>query len=264
MKLVTHEFSEELEHIYILPIGDFHLGDRLFNEERLQDFLDWAIKEDAYLILGGDLINNALKDSISDCYSQTISPSEQLERATDIFRPFKERILGAVAGNHEFRSIRNCNFDPAGELVYRLGGQELAKKIYDPDGIAIIIRIGKSGHSHGKIIYTLYVTHGTGSGRTVGSKANNLNNLAETVDVDIYMSFHTHQQIYFDNEYYRIDETHNKIIPIPKHYVKGGSFLNWGDYAERKSYKPSLMGAPVIKLSGIIKNCEVIHNKEMI
>jgi predicted phosphodiesterase len=257
MKLVTHDFPEDLEHLYILAIGDFHLGDRLFNEERLQDFLDWAIKEDAYLILGGDLINNALKDSISDCYTQTISPSEQLERATDIFRPFKERILGAVAGNHEFRSIRNCNFDPAGELVYRLGGQELAKKIYDPDGIAIIIRIGKSGHSHGKIIYTLYVTHGVGSGKRVGGRANNLDDMSNIVDVDIYINFHTHQEIAFNYDYFRIDETHNKLSLVKKSYVKGGSFLDWGGYAERKGYKPGHVGAPRIRLNGTRKDCHI-------
>lgn len=257
MKLVTHEFSEDLEHLYILPISDFHTGDRLFNEEKLQEFLEWAIKEDAYLILGGDLINNALKDSVSDVYSSILSPSEQLERATEIFRPFKERILGAVAGNHEFRSIRNCNFDPAGELIYRLGGQELAHRIYDPDGIAIIIRLGKAGNGQGKTIYTLYVTHGTGSGRRVGSRANNLDDMSNIIDVDIYINFHTHSEIAFNYDYFRIDERHNSLQVVKKSYVKGGSFLNWGGYAERKGYKPGHIGAPRIRLNGLRKDCHV-------
>ena len=257
MKLITHEFSEDLEHLYILPIADFHLGDRLFNKERLQDFLDWATKEDAYLILGGDLINNALKDSVSDCYASILSPSEQLERATDIFRPFKERILGVVSGNHEYRSIRAVNFDPTSELLHRLGGQELAKKIYDPDGIAIIIRLGKAINAQGKINYTLYVTHGTGSGKRVGGRANNLDDMSNIIDVDIYINFHTHQEIAFNYDYFRIDERHNKLQIIKKSYVKGGSFLNWGGYAERKGYKPGHVGAPRIRLNGLRKDCHI-------
>lgn len=56
-----------------------------------------------YVVLNGDLMNTALKNSKSDVYKDTLKPSEQLELLKKELMPIKHRILAATNENHENR-----------------------------------------------------------------------------------------------------------------------------------------------------------------
>jgi predicted MPP superfamily phosphohydrolase len=56
---------------YIIPISDLHIGDVYFNEEKFIKLRDWVKEqENAFVILLGDILNCATKNSISDVYSE--------------------------------------------------------------------------------------------------------------------------------------------------------------------------------------------------
>ena len=74
--------------------------------------------ENAYLILTGDMMNNATKSSVSDIYSEVCSPSEQ--KMHDPAVSVKDRIL-CVMGNHENRSKKEVDLDPLYDVFVMLG-----------------------------------------------------------------------------------------------------------------------------------------------
>ena len=247
MKFVTYDFSDKLDHLYILAIGDWHIGDVLFDEKILKEFLQWVDENNAYIFLTGDLIENATKNSPSDCYRTTMSPSQQLDIAEDIIRPYRERLLAVVSGNHEWRSRKEVDYEPLSEMVLRLGGRKLRDKIYDPDGITVLIRLGH--FNRGKIPYSFYITHG--KHLTTNKRAH------DVVDVDCYVCGHNHEQEVKLSDFFRLDDRHNKLNQVKRFNVRSGSFRNYGGYEQRSTYPPAHKGAPRLRLDGLKKDLHI-------
>ncbi len=53
---------------------------------------------DTYFIFAGDMIDNALRDSLGDVYSAVKNPHESLKELYLLLKDFKHRILGVVSG----------------------------------------------------------------------------------------------------------------------------------------------------------------------
>lgn len=242
-----------IPYAYIIAIGDIHIGDPNFNQKKFLEFRDWILNEEnAYVILLGDLLNCATKNSISDIYGETMPVQEAKKMAVKMLEPIQSRILGLVAGNHEYRLWKETGTDPAEDIAMIL------KIPYDPDGLFLNIKIGQYNNcSNTRNNYTIYMTHGYGGGRTKGSKTNVLERTSHIVDADIYVIGHIHFMNVFKDKYYRFDIRHNRINPITRTYVSAGSFLNWGGYAERMLLPPAKQGAPRIRLDGARKDVHV-------
>lgn len=239
------------DSIYIIPISDTHIGDKLFNEAKLVSYIEW-VKDtpNARIILLGDIMNTATKESVSDSYSETMSPNEQLKYAQQLFEPVKDKILAATDGNHERRVTKSTSINMVEILSNHLGCY------YRPDGLFIKFRVGKQ--ANGKpVVYTLYATHGFGGGKKPGGKANNLQSLSQIVLSDIYCMSHVHQQMTFQDIYYVPDIRTNEVNAVKRTYVMSGSFLGWGGYAEQMGFPPSKIGTPRIRLDGTRKDVHV-------
>lgn len=62
-QIITQHFNND---ITIYPISDVHLGAAEHMEREWNDFCEKiAAQENAYIILGGDLINNGTRSSVS-------------------------------------------------------------------------------------------------------------------------------------------------------------------------------------------------------
>jgi len=90
---------------YIIPIGDLHIGDKAFSDNsrsKLNGYLKW-VKEtpDARIILNGDLLNCATRQSKTSPFEQDMTLEEQITAVCEFLDPVKDRIVGAVCGNHE-------------------------------------------------------------------------------------------------------------------------------------------------------------------
>ena len=63
--------------IKVYPVSDVHLGSILHDKEGWQAFCRRVEREDAYLILGGDLINNNTRNAVGSPFEDYIRPQEQ-------------------------------------------------------------------------------------------------------------------------------------------------------------------------------------------
>lgn len=251
MKIWTADLPEEYTHAYIIPIGDIHIGDPHFNEQKLIKYLNWITETpEARIILVGDIMNTATKDSVSDSYHETMNPNEQLRYATKLFEPVKDRIIAITDGNHERRIQKSTSIDTTEILAQNLGAH------YEPDGIMLKIRFGKDKHLN-KLVYTIYATHGFGGGKKPGGKANNLQSLANIVLADCYIMAHIHWMTTFQDIYFVPDTRTNEVKEVKRTFVSSGSFVGWGGYAQWQGFPAAKLGTPRIRLDGYKKDVHV-------
>lgn len=254
MKAVKVDLPRELKRVEIHTLSDLHLGDRNCNYKELLDQIK-EIEENpnAYVILNGDLMNNATTQSISDTYSESLSPMEQLKEATAIFKPIKDKILAMTSGNHENRTYRTDGIDLTEILARELGISER----YAPESVTLFLRVGdKVGKSHKdqQVCYTLFITHGSGGGRREGGKVNRLIDLASIIDADIYIHSHTHLPVILKQGFFRADSKNSTISIVDKMFINTNAWLKYGGYGEAHGYKPASIQAPVIYLNGSRKD----------
>ena len=135
-----------------------------------------------FVILHGDLINNAIKSSVSDIYTEQMSPEQQLEYLIEAFEPIKDKILGISQGNHEFRTYKETGIDIAKLFAQSLG----LKNIYHSDGALLFLSFGKNKYRDNiRHTVSLYFTH-------IGGSKARLINMSDIVDADIYFRGHYH------------------------------------------------------------------------
>lgn len=255
MLAIKVDLPRSLQYAEIHTLSDLHLGDRYCNYKELLD----RVKEieqnpNAYVILNGDLINNATTQSVSDTYAETISPMEQLKQAKALFEPIKHKILAITSGNHEARTYRADGIDLTEILARELG---LVDR-YAPESVTIFLRLGQMANgtkiagknARRQVCYMIFATHGSGGGRREGGKINRLVDLASIVDVDIYIHSHTHLPAILKQGYFRADAKNSTVAAVDKLFVNTNAWLKYGGYGEAQGYKPASNKAPVIYLSG--------------
>jgi predicted phosphodiesterase len=252
MKWIERDLGD-LDTAYIYPIGDLHVGDPLFNEKKFKEFVKIVEStNNAYLILMGDLLDCATKDSVGDTYSAMQNPQQAKKYLIELLQPIKDRILGVVQGNHEYRIWKTSGIDVSEDIATAL------ECPYNREGLLLNIRLGHTHNPNNRQNYTIYATHGVGAGRTVGSKANVMKRASDNVLANIYVIGHTHQPNVFPDVYHIPDVIHKKVVPMARYYVNGGSFLNWGGYAESKMYPATPIVTVTIILSGTSKSYKCI------
>lgn len=249
---VDVRLSKELESIEIHPLSDLHIGDRHSDINAIRDKIN-AIKEkeNAYIILNGDLIDNATKTSISDIYSQVLTPLEQINQVVELLKPVSDRILAMTGGNHEARTYRKEGID-----ISRLVARELGiEDKYSEGGVVLFVSLGKtSKRNHEKpFVYSIYALHGSGGGRKEGSKAIRLADMASIIDVDIYIHSHVHMPICMRKGFLRTTFNSNSVYQVDKLFVNTAANLSYGGYGEAMEFSPSSTTNPIITLSGTHK-----------
>lgn len=239
-------------HIYTL--SDLHLGDCRCNEHAIAEQIS-QIQADssAMVVLNGDIMNTAIRTSISDVYTEKLSPMQQIERAVELLKPIKDKIIGATCGNHEARIYRTDGVDTMRLVCRELGCEDY----YHSDGVLMFVSLGKAKNHKSraenatyKQIYTIYATHGTGSGRKEGAKAIRLADMAFVVSADIYIHSHTHLPMIMRNICYKADIQNKSARPVERLFVNTGASLDYGGYGQVQEYKPMSKQTPVITLSG--------------
>lgn len=253
MYCVSIDRPQEWEEMRIYTLADLHLGDSRCNEHEISERIG-QIQADkqSVVILNGDLMNTALRTSVSDVYTEKLSPMQQIEMTVKLLSPIKDKIIGATCGNHEARIYRTDGVDTMRLVCRELG----VEHTYHPDGVLIFVSFGKA-KSHKserpsyKQIYTIYATHGTGGGRKEGAKAIRLADMASIVGADIYIHSHTHLPMVMREVCYRADIQNKFARPVERLFVNTGANLDYGGYGQAQEYKPTSHATPVITLSGV-------------
>ena len=235
--------------IEIHTLSDWHIGDKACDEESIKAELEYIRDtKNCFAICNGDLMNNATKASVSDCYSEEIPPMEQLQRLCDLLEPVKDKLLILTQGNHEARTYRADGIDLTALLSKQLG-------IYDRyvrEGGILFLRFGKtSSKTHNRpVSYSLYCTHGSGGGRKEGAKAIRLADMASIVDCDVYLHSHTHLPMIMKQDFFRVNMGNSSVAQVPKLFVNSSAKLGYGGYGQTYEFKPSNTTSPIIYLDG--------------
>ena len=235
--------------IEIHPMADLHIGDAMCDFKLIMEKIE-HIKNtpNAYCILDGDLMDTAIASSIGDTYGANLQPMEQLKQCVKIFEPIKDKILAVLPGNHENRVYKSDGLDITALMCSQLG---IADR-YSCTTALLFIRFGQQcAHRKGRpVLYTAYVTHGSGGGRREGGKINRLADLAAIVDADIYIHAHVHTPIVFKGSYFRVSSANSSVAPAEKLFVSTAAFLCYGGYGDKAGFKPASKVSPIIYLDG--------------
>lgn len=252
--IITHQFPSR-EDIRLYPVSDVHLGAAEHMAREWETFCARVLDErNAYILLGGDLLNNATRSSVSNVFEETMRPMMQKEVMTKMLEPLRDRILVAVNGNHERRN-RDVDDSPTYDIMCRLRLENLYR-----ENIAFLkIQIGNpKGDGLRNPSYVLAVTHGSGGGMMTGSSVNRFERFAYSLEnVDCLVAGHTHKPFVTQPARIHVDPHNNRITVKPFKVVNSTSWLSWGGYAAQKMLTPASFAPQVITLCGTKKDIRV-------
>ncbi|NUU94838.1 DNA repair exonuclease [Marinitoga sp. 1135] len=242
MEVATYEF--ETDYIDILPIGDLHLGSETSDFNKIIKALEQ--EKDAKIIFLGDLIDNAIANSLGDVYSQRDNPHETIQQVNALFNAFRERILGVVGGNHERRTWRKVGVDPIALLCEEKGIP------YSDDLMVVDINLKQKGKklrgSKNRINYKIACHHGSSGGRFPERSMRQHRYFFDVITgIDIYLAGHTHVP---EMHKFSIFEYDSKNKKIRKKDVVDVTVPAWNDekYAVQKLLAPTARGIFRIRL----------------
>lgn len=236
-------------NVYI--VADTHIGDPMADTKLTARRVEAIAKDPCGLcILNGDILNTALRNSVSDVYGEVASPMQQIDEACALLMPIRDKIIGATTGNHEARTYRSDGIDMMRLVCRQLGVEDK----YAPEGVLIFLRFGRR-NPHGVHMdknpaqwYSIYATHGTGGGRKEGAKAIRLADMAAIVDADVYVHSHTHLPMTMKKRYYRVNAQTGTAALVEKLFVNSAASMEYGGYGQAAEYAPSSMDTPTIHL----------------
>ena len=241
----------------LLVLGDMHIGDELCDLDLIKETIDYAVKnKNCFVILNGDLINNALKTSKSDSYKEQMTIEEEQDLLIELLFPIKDRILVMATGNHEYRTSLIAGINPLKAVAYALG---LKDKLVENSYLLNI----EFGVAHGmKTVSNKYVVFGihggSGGGRRAGATANALQDMALIrPDMDLYIHSHTHTSVNYNDMVFLYDRKTKKTKEHQRTYYNANAFLKYGGYAEQKGYKPADRQPSVLVINALRKKGEM-------
>ena len=250
----------------LIPLADAHYGSQEFNEtlwhktvKRIQD------DPNCYCVLVGDLIDNGLKNSLTNIYEATCSPHEQKEWLYNELLPIKDKVLGAVGGNHERRTAKEADDDPLYDVMVRLGRED----VYRQNICFMQIRMtyiaadnqkGKDKTVRQRCAFSFAITHGAGGGQYIGSSANKVQNFGMAIEgIDCLITGHTHKPVAFPVT--KLLFNNGTIVRKQFVVAVASSFIDYGGYPVQKLMIPTAQTTTEIVMSwaGTTTNIRVLQ-----
>lgn len=214
--------------IYLIPFGDIHKDSPLHSKDRWNEFLEWAEGkgERAYFLGMGDYL-----DFMSSSERQTFksgnfheSTTATLEEMADKhvdalyhdIKFMKGRLIGLIEGNHYFHYASGITSTQ--KLCDRLKCKYL--------GCLTFSRL-HFVYRHQTTTLDLYAHHGKGAARLLGGSLNRVQQMAESVEADIYLMGHDHKGPIAFNPRLRLSESGGNMAVVERKQFFGrtGSFL---------------------------------------
>ena len=239
--MVVHHFDKP---IVIFPISDVHFGALEHIQKGWINFCKLVEQTpNAYVILGGDLINNNVRTcGFINPYDELVRPREQKKKMVEYLTPIKDKILCAVGGNHEARSMRDDDIDITYDIMAKLDIEDR----YRPNMCFMKVTLGNRKYDNTPIqSYTFGVTHGSGGGIYTGATVNRNERFGNVIDgLDCLIVGHTHKGTVTKPSKIVIDRKNNKVSMSYYTVVSMTSWLNYGGYAMQKMLLPAHVANP--------------------
>lgn len=225
------KFPSSCRYIHIYAISDLHIGAKECNIKKFKLWLDMVINDPVgYVVICGDMINNGLKDSKTNVYEEVLRPSDQCDLLIKLLKPLADagRILGWIGGNHEYRSVRESDDDPAYNCARTLGVSDR----YRQNFAGIKISLGTDPRKRTRqCTYVIGLIHGA-------SRIKHMKFCNSLEGFDIVYSGHVHDP-YLEIGTKLIFDTHNNAMYTKSHKrIVLPAFLEPGGYALRGEFLP--------------------------
>ena len=252
---INHTF-EGNEGITIYPISDLHIGSRETDLKKWKEFKKFIVNQpNSYITIGGDMMNNGLKSSVTNIYEELMPPNQQADYLYETLYDIKDKILAIVPGNHEYRSIKESDTHLLYNLALELGIPEL----YRENTAFISIRLGdRLTRGNKNPSYNIVLVHGVGGGKKTGSGINRYEDFAGSFEgLDILLAGHTHKPFVTKPEKTIIDSRNGHIIQKTTTVVVTTAWLKYGGYGMRALFNACSISLPKIFLYGTKKEVKV-------
>ena len=269
IKVKSIIFPREFDHIYFIPIGDFHCGDKsgvggelpegVQATRKFRDMVKWIKdKPEAYTFLMGDIFDATIKTSVGNVSENQFTIRKAKDFVTEELRPIKHKILGCFEGNHEERILKAIGDSPIQDLSKFLDIE------YFPDWCAYLyLSVGdykdRKNDKHRPYVYTSFLHHMIGGGSTPGGKINRLKKLKYMALADLYCGAHVHIKGAFKEKYLVPDIRAKKLVEEQQTYVATGSFMGYASYSVKGQYEKPATGATRVRLNGEPEKGKDVH-----
>lgn len=236
MPCITVTVPDSWPYIKIAPLYDVHLGSKEMDVPKFIRDLKWLANEPYALTWnGGDLWDNAIKNSIASSFSNNATPNEQVTAAMDILRTVLPKVMFGIPGNHEQRTGRTSDFDVPALMHDQLGIP------YSRDYMACTIKWRNNK-------FRLLAHHGTGAAASAGGQRNAARkDMSWAHGFDMYWTGHLHQPLSDTITIKTFDQ--NSDAPVEKeiYCIISPSYLKYfGGYAASKRLAPGARGLTVV------------------
>lgn len=243
--LMIEDYPNQLT---IVPLADAHYGSAEFNEvlwhraiKRIQD------DPSCFCVLVGDLMDNGLKNSVTNVYEALATPRQQKEWLISELKPIANKILGAVGGNHERRSIRDADLDPLYDVMLAIGREDLYRQSICFMQVRLCYKF--QGALKERVQYSFAITHGAGGGQYIGSSANRVQTYGAYIEgIDCLITGHTHKPLTFPVSKLVFDGGAKTVLQRQFTVVVASSFLDYGGYPIEKLLTPTAQVVSEIRL----------------
>lgn len=185
--------------------------------------------ENALVFWMGDLMENAIPDSKSDVFTQTVPPVAQKEFVIRQLTDLADKTVAVVPGNHEHnRATKKCGLYPIYDCCMAAGISEKYRDIY-----AICdIGIGRNRTNAKKQYhYVVQVQH-----RAKDIKS--CNSADFTDGIDIFAYGHDHDPKDHPRKKIVYNPTRKTIFARNVEVIDCGSCCTYGGYGARGAYRP--------------------------
>jgi hypothetical protein len=223
--------------------GDEQLGHVTCDETRIKKDIDWVEKNPQCLVmLLGDAIDSATKESPGSIRENKVGPIQQATRYIEMHRPIQDRIIGYVGGNHERRIDKALSEGGAGVRL-------IAEGLSTPDykipysGALLLLDLHWRGH-----LWTFTLFHGAGAASTPGSITQRLQKNIHLTDSLITLSGHLHSEMKTSRRFIKRGGD-GKVKVAKQTSLQCGTYLQYiGSYGEVGGMNPTGPDMIVIEL----------------
>lgn len=240
-EMISHRFKND--EITIIPVADVHFGALEHAKAEWEQFCKFIVDTpNTYLILGGDLINNSIRSSVANPFDEVYRPREQKTRMVEYLKPIKDRVLCAVSGNHERRSMKDDDVDLTYDIMTKLDIEHL----YRENAAFVKVALGqRKTEDRCETAFIFGVTHGAGGGIFTGATVNRNERFGNIIEgLDCLIVGHTHKGTISKPSKIVIDSRNEKVGVKSYTVISSVSWLNYGGYAMQKMLLPSKVADP--------------------
>lgn len=259
--ILWYDFGQQTKQVTIIPLADVHLGAEGSAWQKFYQLIDTIKSEpDTYVTLQGDLIDNGTRNSVTNVFKATMPPSQQKREMAKALEPIRDKILCILPGNHERRSGKDADDDPAYDIAAKLDLEDRYR-----EAIAFL-RVGLGKRTSGKVrdnkphVYFIGCVHGAGGGALPGAGINRVERALQSMDgVDVYIHGHTHKPYALRGSKLVLDPANKIVRQRPTLMMCAGQWLNYVGYPVEKQLNPvALPGANKLLLCGTKYRFEAI------